>query len=232
VQHLDRAVFYRKKHGPAAIGAQPSAFVPAPVLPHPWQPPTVTVPRTPRTRGAIERTLLAAPASVGEEPSKTPSLLERIDHHLSRQEFAEAERVIDAVSARKERAAARLRYVLHLVGCAEIQRAKDMLERCLSEEPLQIEAHLLKASLAEEAGNLAEAEGEYRRALYVDRRCAIAHFHLALVQQEQNDVNGSRRSLQTVLDLTQNSDPNELAEHSDGVCYGRLREMVEMILDF
>jgi Tfp pilus assembly protein PilF len=107
-----------------------------------------------------------------------------------------------------------------------------MLEKCLSEEPLQVEAHLLRASLAEEAGDLAKAERAYQRALYVDRRCAIAHFHLALVQQEQNDLEGSRRSLQTVLDLTRDCDPNELAEHSDEVCYGRLREMVEVILDF
>lgn len=228
VQRLDRAIFYRKKCGLAAFEEQPPAIVPEPVLPRPWQPPTVTVPRM---RGAAERSSLAAPASVDAGPSKTSSLRERIDRHLSQQEFAEAERAIDAVTARRERAAARLRYALHLVGCAEIQRAKDTLEKCLSEEPLQIETHLLKASLAEEAGDFAKAERAYRRALYVDRRCAIAHFHLALVQQERNDLGGSRRSLQTVLDLTQNCDPNDVAEHSDGVCYGRLREMVDVILE-
>ena len=229
VQRLDRAIFYRKKHEPAALDEQPSPIVPAPVLPRPGQLPAATMP----PKGAsVEQPPPKAQATVGEEPSKTPSPWVRIEHHLGQQEFVEAERVIDAVSIRKERAAARLRYALHLVACAEIQRARDMLEKCLGEEPLQIESHLLKAGLAEEAGNAAEAERAYRRALYVDRRCAIAHFHLALVQQERGDLDGSRRSLKTVLDLTRNNDPNGLVEHSDGVCYARLREMAKVILDF
>jgi len=229
VQRLDRAIFYRKKHGPAGLDEQLSPISPSSVLLQPWQPSAKT---TPRTRGIVKQTPTKPSTSVAQRPSRTPSLWERVEHHLSRHEFAEAEGIIDTVSVPKDRAAARLRYVLHLVGCAEIQRARDMLEKCLEEEPLRVETHLLKASLAEEAGDPAQAERAYRRALYLDRRCAIAHFHLALVQQERDDLDGSRRSLQTVLDLTRNCDPNELAEHSDGVCYGRLREMAEMILDF
>lgn len=229
VQRLDRAIFYRKEHGPAALDGQPSPIVPASVPPRPGQLSATTMPPI---GASIEQPPLKAQATVGEEPSKTPSLWERIEHHLGQQEFVEAERLIDAVSMRKERAAARLRYALHLVACAEVQRARDMLEKCLGEEPLQIETHLLKASLAEEVGDAAEAETAYRRALYVDRRCSIAHFHLALVQQERGDLDGSRRSLKTVLELTQNNEPNGLVEHSDGVCYARLREMAKVILDF
>jgi chemotaxis protein methyltransferase CheR len=107
-----------------------------------------------------------------------------------------------------------------------------MLDVCLEEEPLLIEAQLLKASFAEEAGDLADAERAYRKALYVDRNCSMAHFHLALVQQLRGDAAGARRSLRTVLALAQDKDAHSIVEHGDGVCYGRLREMVEVILDF
>lgn len=234
VHRFDQAVFYRKKLDVTASGKPPSpaatapmlATLPPPVFAATRQPPAAPTSSIP-TRGALKLSK-EAPAAAGERVAAL-SLPERIDHRLSRQELAKAERSIDAVPGRKERAEARLRCALHLVGCANIQRARDMLEKCLKDEPLLIEAHLLKASLAEEAGDLDEAERDYRRALYVDRRCAIAHFHLALVQQERGDIRGARRSMQTVLELTRNSDPNGLVEHSDGVCYGRLREMAEMI---
>jgi chemotaxis protein methyltransferase CheR len=226
-QRLGRAVFYQKKHGTPTPDAQ-SAMMPASVLTGPWQRPGTTSLAEWDTN---QQALLEA-SSANKGSSKTPSLWERIERHLNREEFAAAERVLEDVSARRERAVARLRYVLHLMSYAENDRAREMLEKCLSEEPLQIEAYLLKASLAEEAGNLAEAERAYRRALYLDRRCAIAHFHLAFVQEEQGDLQGSKRSLKTVLELTQNHDPDKLVEHSDGVCYGRLREMAEMVLGF
>jgi Flp pilus assembly protein TadD len=107
-----------------------------------------------------------------------------------------------------------------------------MLDKCLDEEPLLIEAQLLKATFAEEDGDLAGAERAYRRALYIDRKCTIAHFHLGLVQQQQGDGAGARRSLQTAARLARGEDVHEAVPHGDGICYGRLREMIDGICDF
>jgi chemotaxis protein methyltransferase CheR len=227
VRRLDRATFYQKQHDSATRREPSPPTVPPPVLPAARQPPAVTMSRVPLVP---EPAPLAARSSAAAEPTPTRSLWERLEHHLDRQEYAKAERLVETLPGREASAAARLRYVLHLVGCAEIPRAKEMLEKCLRDEPLLIEAHLLKASLAEESGDLDEAESEYRRALYIDRKCLMAHFHLALVQQEKGDLRGARRSLEIVLDLTLDCDPHRLVEHSDGVCYGRLREMAEVIL--
>jgi chemotaxis protein methyltransferase CheR len=158
--------------------------------------------------------------------------LERVNRCVAEGHFEEAERAIDGISRQKDRATVRVRYALELVNCAEIVRAHQMLDVCLEEEPLLIEAQLLKASFAEEAGDLAAAEQAYRRALYIDRNCTMAHFHLALVQQQRDDAPGARRSLRTVLDLTEGKDAHAVVEHGDGVCYGRLREMAEVILNF
>ena len=105
-----------------------------------------------------------------------------------------------------------------------------MLELCLREEPLLIEAQLLRASFAEEAGDLSAAEQAYRRALYVDRGCPMAHFHLALVQQQQDNQAEALRSLRTARQLIQGKDPHATVEYGEGVCYGRLREMVSLLM--
>ena len=116
------------------------------------------------------------------------------------------------------------------MSLADISRARHMLEACLSEDPLLIEAQLLKASFAEEAGELNVAEQACRRALYVDRNCLLAHFHLALVQQQQRDLPGAERSLRTTLKLVEGKDPHELVPYGEGVCYGRLREMIALLM--
>lgn len=95
---------------------------------------------------------------------------------------------------------------------------------------MQIEVQLLNASFAEEAGDLGAAEQAYRRALYVDRNCPIAHFHLALVLQQKGDTAGAERSLRTALRLTETMAPHALVEYGEGVCYGRLKEMIALLI--
>jgi Tfp pilus assembly protein PilF len=119
-----------------------------------------------------------------------------------------------------------------LLALAEGVKARQAIDVCLTDEPLNLEAQLLKASLAEEAGELDRAEQAYRRALYIDRTCPIAHFHLALVQQQKGDAAGARRSLQTTLKLAEAKDPHTVVEHGDGVCYGRLKEMVLLLTEY
>ena len=106
-----------------------------------------------------------------------------------------------------------------------------MLDQCLDEEPLLIEAQLLKATFAEESGELAGAEQAYRRALYIDRNSAMAHFRLALLQRQQGDAKGVRRSFEIVQRLVGDKDPHVLVEYGDGMCCGRLCEMAAMTLD-
>jgi chemotaxis protein methyltransferase CheR len=164
-------------------------------------------------------------------PRLATSAADQVHRLLQQRKFAEAERTIDRIATTKDRAAERLRYVRGLLAVAEITRAREMLDKCLGEEPLLVEAQLLKATFAEEDGDLAEAEQAYRRALYIDRKCTIAHFHLALFQQQAGDVHAARRSLAIALELARDEDVHEAVPHGDGVCFGRLREMAEAILN-
>jgi tetratricopeptide (TPR) repeat protein len=155
---------------------------------------------------------------------------ERVERLVAGHRFAEAERAVERIPRPKDRAWTRLSYVKALLTWAEIARARRQLEICLTEEPLLLEAHLLKASFAEEVGDLNAAEQAYRRALYIDRNCPMAHFHLALVQQEKGDLAGAERSLNTTQKLIEHRDPYQLAEFGEGICYARLGEMVTLLL--
>jgi len=237
VKRFEQATFFRKPADRAAMAEQ-AREPPVPVLASVAEPaggaPGVvagTIPDwAPLPTAAPPK---STPAGVStRRAGSVPSVWERIQRCVAEGHFDEAERTIDGISRQEDRATARVRYALALVNCAEIARAHQMLDVCLEEEPLLIEAQLLKASFAEEAGHLAAAEQAYRRALYIDRNCTMAHFHLALVQQQRDDATGARRGLRTVLDLTEGKDAHAVVEHGDGVCYGRLREMAEVILDF
>lgn len=160
------------------------------------------------------------------------STVQQTDRLLREQKFNEAERTIERIADRELRAHSRFQLAQALLARAEIDRARQMLDRCLADEPLMVEAQLLHASFAEEAGDLEQAERAYRRALYVDRNCPMAHFHLALVQQQKGDAAGAQRSVRTTLKLAEHRDPHEPVEYGEGVCYGRLKEMAQMILEF
>jgi chemotaxis protein methyltransferase CheR len=220
---------------PALAAALPAAASRAPQLPD-WVP-LPSVPRPQRTRGVEKEpsrrgraVALSVPGSLdsGEAEGSVWELVERC---LGRREFAEADRAIGRIADTKQRAAIRLRYTRELLASAEISQAREMLDLCLTEDPLLIAAQLLKASFAEETGDLDAAERHYRQALYIDRNCPIAHFQLALVQRQRGQASAAARSLRTVLKLTRGKDSHALVEHGDGVCYGRLKELVSLLTE-
>ena len=210
----------------ATAGAKPDIAIPGvPSLPD-W------VPLPTRRTSPLDRSQPRGPAS--PVPSTMAlaqsSAWQQIERCLSQRDFTGAETLIERLSNKSDRANVRLRYVRALTAAAEISRARRMLETCLREEPLLIEAQLLKASFAEEAGELEVAEQACRRALYIDRNCPMAHFHLALVQQQTGDLPGAQRSLRTTLKLVSGKEPHELVAYGEGVCYGRLREMISLLV--
>lgn len=226
VQRFGGATLFRKKsdRGPVSDDALPMPTPPlaaillreaAPTALNPSLPDWVPLPDAAKATPPMETTLPA----------------DQIHRCLQQRNFADAQRTIDRISSRTDRATARLHYVRGLLACAEIPLAREMLDRCLDEEPLLIEAQLLQATFAEEDGDLAQAGRAYRRALYVDRKCTIAHFHLALLQKQTGDLSGARRSLEIAVELSRGNDVHEPVPYGDGVCHGRLQEMAEAMLN-
>lgn len=231
---FDQATFFQKPAGTRVEAAPPGSAI---------LPPLSTVLAAGGTTPALVPTLpswgpLPWTAAGGREtvpagrikPPAEKTVWEQVEECWHHQDLAGAERVLNRIPSAKERAQTRLRYVKLLLGTAETARARQMLELCLREEPLLIEAQLWKASFAEEAGDFATAEQAYRRALYIDRQCPMAHFHLALALQQKGDQEGARRSLQTTLELLRGKNSQALVEYGEGICYGRLQEMATLMV--
>lgn len=170
-----------------------------------------------------------APQRMGNSGNPADWGRESIERLLSEQKWDAAERATASLSDKSQRADCRLRLARELLKHAEMERVRNVLDHCLKEEPLLIEAHLLRASLYEEAGELDRAEKAYRRALFVDRNSVMAHFHLGLIVQQNGDALGSQRSFKTVRKLIEAKNPHDLVEHGEGVCFGRLREMLQVV---
>lgn len=154
---------------------------------------------------------------------------ESIESLIRSRRFDDVDRALMRVDDVNERAMLRLRCSRALLACADTVAARRSLDLCLRDSPLLIEAQLLKASMAEESGDLATAEQACRRAAYIDPRAAIAHFHLALILERRGECLKAAKSLATTLKLIENQDPHALAPYGEGVCNGRLREMVVLL---
>lgn len=248
VQRFGQATFFQKKE--AAVGVAPvltapwaaplgPAAGPAATLPRPLPSSQPVAPPPPIARVVAPASHVApprapaSPASASSAPiaePQDPLSWERLERWIAERRFDEVEKALLRGGGRKQRAPIRLRYAQALLGVAETARARRMVETCLVEEPLLLEAHLLQASFAEDAGDLAAAEAAYRRALYLDRNSPMAHFHLALVQQQQGDSAGAARSLRTLVSLIAAQDPQAPVPYGEGVCFGRLKEMAEVLL--
>jgi chemotaxis protein methyltransferase CheR len=230
-KQFDQATFFRKPlEGPGeCVLSGPAVAVPTAVLTA-GNPTTPLVPTLPHW-GPLPWTGTGNRGTAPARSLKPPEapFWEQVERCMAHKDFAEAQLVLNRISSAKERAKNRLRYVGLLLGFAELGRAREMLEICLREEPLLIEAQLWKASFAEEAGDLAAAEQAYRRALYIDRYCPMAHFHLALLLQQKGNQVGAHRSLHTTLKLIRGKDPHALVEYGEGICYGRLHEMATLM---
>ncbi|MCY2989601.1 MAG: hypothetical protein NTY19_17255 [Planctomycetota bacterium] len=202
VRRFDQATLFYKTEG--VLTPVPLGFTSYPVLPAISSiagPRGPAVPLLPSWSPLPTKSGTTTAPAVRQQVAADASLTERIDRCVATRSLDEAERTIDRIAGSNERARVRLRYAQTLLTIAEIARARRMLELCLREQPLLLEAHLLQASFAEEARDLAAAERAYRRALFIDRNCPMAHFHLGLVLDQKGDRAAARRSFQTTLRL-------------------------------
>ncbi|MBI4179293.1 hypothetical protein HY522_07730 [bacterium] len=110
----------------------------------------------------------------------------------------------------------------------QVQLAQQLIDRAASAEPLAIEAHLLSAALADEAGDLKSAAESLRRALYLDRDCLMAHLLLGMVLRGGGTPE-SARIFRNALAIARSMKPAELIPYSDGMCAGRFIQILEQM---
>lgn len=104
-------------------------------------------------------------------------------------------------------------------------RAAECCEALLKRDNLISAVHFYYALILEHLGRDAESEQALRRAVYLDRNSALAHYHLALRQQKNSDRRGASRSFENVLRLLSQVEPGHVFSDADGITAGELREL-------
>lgn len=144
------------------------------------------------------------------------------------------------VPARQKVAAAGPRPVVPPAeGAAKVRRLADAgqwnqaLASCdalLAVTGLDWRLHLLRALILEQLVDGAGCEAALRRAIYLDRKAVLPHYHLGLFLARGDDGQGARRSFRNVLTLLADLPDDHPIEDGDDLTASQLRESVEMHL--
>lgn len=98
--------------------------------------------------------------------------------------------------------------------------------QCIAADPLDPEAHYLRAVILLECEDYAGARRSLQTALYLDPRFVLAHFTLGNLANEQGEIGAADKHFANALDLLKNLQPPELLPASDGLTAGRLAEII------
>lgn len=124
----------------------------------------------------------------------------------------------------------RLAEVRSRADAGDLAGADSACRQALLEEPLNAALHLYHGLISQALGRSAEAEGAFRRCLYLDKSFAMAHYHLGLLLLADGRPAPGRRALANAARIAGTmADHNSLPE-GDGLTAGDLRNLVRVHL--
>ncbi len=121
-------------------------------------------------------------------------------------------------------------HIRRLADGGQWERAAAECDALLSRTPLDALAHFYRALIHEQAGQAEEAEKALRRAIYLDRRLVLPHYHLGMFLSRRGESRGAARSFRNVLALIQALPDDHVVADADEITVGRMREAVDMHL--
>ena len=129
-----------------------------------------------------------------------------------------------------EKPAITLQQVRDLADRGSWQAAANLGRQLTGSQPLSAPAHFTLGLILESMASPAEAERVLRRAIYLDRNFALAHYHLANCLQSEGKEAQARKSFQNVIQLLTTRAGSERVEHGDGMTVADLKEMAALHL--
>jgi chemotaxis protein methyltransferase CheR len=108
--------------------------------------------------------------------------------------------------------------------------AAALCDRLIAAEATNAAAHFTRGLILEHGGAAADAERSLRRAVYLDRGFALAHYHLGICLQQGSPMQ-ARKAFDNVVRLLDGRPDAEVIEHGDGITAVELRELAKMHLE-
>lgn len=117
-----------------------------------------------------------------------------------------------------------------LADRGEWRRAAEYGRRLLEEDGLNAEIYFYRALVFEKLGIAGEPERSLRRALYLDRNFALAHYHLGVALKRSGQVGTAARSFGNVLKVLAGLPDLAMVTAGPGVTVAGLKGLAKMHL--
>jgi chemotaxis protein methyltransferase CheR len=103
-------------------------------------------------------------------------------------------------------------------------------EQMIEKDSLNSHVHFHHALVLEQMGKNAKAEQSLRRAIYLDRRSVLAHYHLALLLRSRGDLRQASRFFDNALELLVSLPGTDTLPDADGITVSELRKLAQLQL--
>lgn len=105
------------------------------------------------------------------------------------------------------------------------EAATALAERLIESDGLNPAAHFTSALIQEHRGEVEGARKAFQRAIYLDRRFALAHYHLGTSFRSTHEMERADRCFRNALDILTSIPDNEPLPHGDSITAGELRNL-------
>jgi chemotaxis protein methyltransferase CheR len=124
-----------------------------------------------------------------------------------------------------------LERVRELADRGALHAAAALGKQLTAMEPFSAAAHFTLGLILESALSCREAKEALRRAIYLDRNFALAHYHFATCLQTVGENAKARKSFLNTIQLLDELPPEQRLEHTDGLTVADLREMAKLHIE-
>ena len=131
-----------------------------------------------------------------------------------------------------ERPRPSLSEIIDLADRGRWDEARRVCDQCLAVDAMNPVTHYLSALVHHHGGTGSlEAEQSCRKAIYLDRNFALAHYQLGAILAGRGEPAGARRALLNVLRILEQLPDTAPLPAGDGLTAGGLRAMVKLRLE-
>ena len=128
-------------------------------------------------------------------------------------------------------ASADLEGLRRLADLGDWPGAADYGQRLVTQDGLNPAVHFYRALIFENLGMAAETERSLRQAIYLDRRFALAHYHLAMLLDREQKAAAAAKCLDNVLKLLAPLPDDQVVTASREMTVAGLKELTRMHLE-
>lgn len=119
---------------------------------------------------------------------------------------------------------------LMLADSGRREDGMDVCRKMIERNPLDAPAHYTLGLLLE-SSSVTEAEAEFRRAIYLDRRFAVAHYHLGTCLQRRGELAAALKSFRNVLQILEGQAPDQPLKIGEGITVSELADLAKMHIE-